>query len=148
MSTITNTTVVYQFVGFNSVKVIYIIFTNNLCDSVSVSLNIRGYSSVYLSELEVGKLGAFTSIDLSGNKELKTVHVDVPVNYMMSISFSGPEVSISKEIPTLPNSFPINAYNIDTNEVYPICNVNCIDEIRCYDVPRYCKPPSKPASTQ
>lgn len=141
MSTVTNTTIVYQYVGYNAVRVLYVTFMNNLCENVSVNFDIRGVKNVYMTDILPCKIGVFTTVEITSKiPDIKKIHVDIPINNRMDISFSGSTVRISQDIPNLPNSFPINAFNLDTNEIYPICNIGCLDEIRFYDVPRFCKP--------
>lgn len=140
MSSITNTTIVYQYIGYNASKILYIVFMNNLCENVNANLDIRGYKNVYINVVEPGNIGVFTSCDITSKKDdYKKVYVDIPVNNTLDISFGGATVRISQDIPRLPNSFPINAFNLDTNEIYPIYNIGCLDEIKLYNAPHFCK---------
>lgn len=140
MSSITNTTLVYQYVGCNSAKVIYVTFMNNLCEKVDVNFDIRGRKNIYMNDLEPGKIGVFTCCEITSKiPDVRKVFVEIPINNTLDISFNGSKIRISQDIPRLPNSFPINAFNLDTNEIYPIRNIGCLDEIRFYDVYKCCK---------
>lgn len=128
-----NVTVVYQCLGVKTTKILYVAFINNFDDEIHANMSINGTS--YNMSVPCGKWGCFSQCDISEKKcngEPIIKFVEFPINYAISISFRSKCACVDYHTSTFPNAFPINAYNINMNEIYGICNPKCSDEIRFY----------------